>query len=66
MRLSNIRQLRKTGRVTPEEFLLNLDPDFVDPPFGPIQLVLKVADLRLNSLIRCSAALSCADTFSGA
>ena len=46
----NVRRLRKTGRVTTEEFLLNLNPDFVDPPFGPIQLVLKVADFRLKFL----------------
>jgi hypothetical protein len=50
MSLLNIRGLRRTGRVTTEEFLLNLNPDFVHPPFGSIQPVLKVSDLRLKPL----------------
>jgi hypothetical protein len=38
---------KEIGRVATEEFLLNLNPDFVRPPFGSIQPVFKVSDLRL-------------------
>jgi hypothetical protein len=44
----NIRRLRKTSRVTTKEFLLNLNPDFVHPSFGPVGPVLEMADLRLK------------------
>jgi hypothetical protein len=44
----NVRRLRETSRVTTKKFLLNLNPDFVHPPFGPIQPVLKVSDLCLK------------------
>jgi hypothetical protein len=43
-----MRRLRETSRVTTKEFLLNLNPDFVDPPFGPICPVLEMADFRLK------------------
>ena len=38
----------EADRISAKEFLLNLNPDFVHPPFGPIQPVLKVPDLRLK------------------
>jgi hypothetical protein len=47
----------KTSRVTTKEFLLNLNPDFVHPPFGPIQPVLKVSDLCLKLPPRPGASL---------
>jgi ATP dependent DNA ligase domain len=50
MSLLNIRRLRETGRVATEELLLNLN---------------RCRTFASSSLIRCSAALSCADTLSG-
>jgi hypothetical protein len=48
MSLPNIRRLRETNCVTTKEFLLNLNPDFVRPSFGPVCPVLKMPDLRLK------------------
>jgi hypothetical protein len=39
---------QETNRVPAKEFLLNFNPDFVHPSFGPVCLVLKKPDLRLK------------------
>jgi hypothetical protein len=45
-----MRWFRETNRVSAKEFLLNLNPDFVHPSFGPVCPVLKKPDLRLKLL----------------
>jgi hypothetical protein len=40
--------LGETNRVAAKEFLLNLNPDFIQPSLGPVCPVFVMLDLRLK------------------
>jgi hypothetical protein len=50
--LNDLSQLygrfRETNRVPAKEFLLNLNPDFVNPPFGPVCPFFEMPNLRFK------------------